>query len=199
MEKNQITGIVLCGGKSSRMGIDKALLPLGDNNLLEMAILTIEPLCGNILISANSIYPLKKRYQFIKDKFDNIGPLSGIYSSLAESETEHNIIISCDTPFLSSNTISYILQNIDNYDIVLPQVNGYIQSLTGYFNRSVLPFIEEEIKKLHYKPIQMFMEMNCKILTFDNSLDFYKDYLFMNINSLENYIEALRIFRNISL
>lgn len=199
MEKNQITGIILCGGMSSRMGKDKALLTLENHNLLEIAILTLESLCGNILVSSNSIYPIKKQCRFVKDKFENIGPISGVYSALSESETEHNIIISIDTPFLSSNTISYILQNVENYEIVLPQVNGFVQSLTGYFNRSVVSFIGEEIKKNHFKPIQMFNECKCKILTFDHSLDFYKDYMFMNINSLENYKEAIRIYRNISL
>jgi molybdenum cofactor guanylyltransferase len=199
MEKSQITGIILCGGKSLRMGTDKALLRLGKFNLLEIAILNLEPFCDNIIISTNSKYHIKKEYKQVKDKFENIGPISGIYSALSESETEHNLIISCDTPFLSINTLQYIIKNIDNHKIILPHVNGFIQSLTGYFNKSIITFIEEEIKKMHYKPIQMFKELKYKILTFDNSLPFYNENLFLNINSIENYNEACRIFGNISL
>jgi molybdopterin-guanine dinucleotide biosynthesis protein A len=198
MDKKQITGIILCGGKSKRMGTDKALLKLGKFNLLEIAILTLEPFCDEILLSSNIEYPLEKTLTYIPDKYDNIGPISGIYSALSESKNEHHIIITCDTPFLTTNTIQFILENAEQYDIVLPQVNGKIQSLTGYFNISVLPFIESEIQKKHYKPIQMFMECKHKILPIDYSLPFYNQNLFLNINSQENYDEACRIFGNIS-
>jgi molybdenum cofactor guanylyltransferase len=196
--RTQTTGIILCGGKSSRMGMNKALLKLGQLNLLEHSILTLQPFCEDIIISASFNEFENIQYQQIKDVYHGIGPISGIYSALLKSKTIHNIIISCDMPFISPEVISYIIENSENSDIVLPEVDGHIQSLTGYFIKSILPGIEEEIKNSHFKPIQMFKSMNLKVLKIDSSFAFYKDYLFFNINTLDDYNEACRIYNNIS-
>jgi molybdenum cofactor guanylyltransferase len=198
INRTQITGIILCGGKSSRIGKNKALLKLGPFNLLEHSILTLKPFCEDIIVSANFNEFGSIQCQQIKDVYPGIGPISGIYSALLKSKTIHNIIISCDMPFISFEVISYIIENSENSDIVLPEVEGHIQSLTGYFNKSILPGIEEEIKNSHFKPIQMFKSMNLKVLKIDSSFEFYKDFLFFNINTLADYNEACRIYNNIS-
>ena len=193
-----ITGIILCGGKSSRMEMDKSLLKLGDYNLVEHGILLLENFCENILISSNSLGDENFDHPVIPDKIEGIGPLAGIYSCLLNSDHEHNFIISCDTPFLSKATVSYILENSEDYDIVLPEFIGYIQPLTGYFNRRILPVLEKEIQRSHFKPIQLFKSLNLKVLKIDETLTFYKNYLFFNINKRADYDEACRIYNNIS-
>jgi len=192
------TGIVLCGGKSSRMGTNKGALKLGNQTLVEIAISTIKPFCKDILISSNSDDFKFLPYPFINDVYTDIGPISGIYSTLLHSSTEHNLIINCDTPFLDQKLFDYIIQNSKDYDIVLPSHNGFIQSLTGYFNKSVLKFISDEINLEHYKPIQIFKSLNLNQLEINKSLSFYHNYMFLNINTMEDYQEAVRIYQNIS-
>jgi molybdenum cofactor guanylyltransferase len=197
-KKKQITGIILCGGKSSRIGMNKALLMLGKISLLEHAVATIKPLTNQCILSGNSNDFPDSSFEFIPDIIPGIGPISGIYSALIHSSTEHNLIINCDNPFLSSNVLHYILENSIGFDIVLPEFDNIVQSLTGYFNKSSLSFIAEEIQKKHYKPIDIFKCLNLKILKIDQTLPFYKEYLFLNINTNEDYTKACRIHQNFS-
>jgi molybdenum cofactor guanylyltransferase len=196
--KKQTTGIILCGGKSSRIGMNKALLMLGKMSLLEHAAASIKPLSNQLIVSGNSKDFPNSPFEFIPDIIPGIGPISGIYSALIHSSTEHNLIISCDNPFLSSHLLHYMLENSQGFDIVLPEFDNIIQSLTGYFNKSSLSFIAEEIQKKHYKPIEIFKHLNIKILKIDQTLPFYKENLFLNINTYEDYTEACRIHQNFS-
>jgi molybdenum cofactor guanylyltransferase len=197
-KKEHVTGIILCGGKSSRIGTNKALLKLGKLSLLEHAVEIIKPLVNNLILSGNPQDFPNSAFQFVPDIIPRIGPLSGIYSALKHSTTEHNLIINCDNPFLSSHLLHYILLNSRGFDIVLPEFDHKVQSLTGYFNKSSLAFIAEEIQKEHYKAIDVFRCLNLKILNIDQSLPFYKEYLFLNINTHEDYDKACIIHQNVS-
>lgn len=103
--KDEITGIILAGGKSSRMGKDKGLCDFKGKALVSYAIETLRPLCGNLMISAN--YFPEKYAEFdlpvIADEVKNIGPMGGILSCLKQSHTQHNLVLSCDTPFVTTD------------------------------------------------------------------------------------------------
>ena len=94
----KITGIILAGGLSSRMGKDKSFIQLDEHKMIEKIIALIRPFCDELLISANKNKYKDFGYEIIKDKHKRIGPLGGIISCLNESSHELNIIISCDTP-----------------------------------------------------------------------------------------------------
>jgi molybdopterin-guanine dinucleotide biosynthesis protein A len=155
-------------------------------------------LCNTIVLNANDEKLEKFAFRKVKDRFYDIGPISGIYSSLYESETENNLIVNCDMPFISTELLKFILDNSKGFDIVLPENNGQVQSLTGYFKKSIVPHILKEIELNHYKPVKMFKEMNLNIVQIKESQHFYRPYLFMNINSIEEYNEAIGIFNKIS-
>jgi molybdenum cofactor guanylyltransferase len=193
MDRNSITGIVLCGGKSQRMGSNKALLQLGKYNLLEHSINLLQQFSDTILISTGNANLSYNNLKTVTDVFENIGPISGIYSSLSASKTEHNIIVSCDMPFISPECIAYLIARINQNHIVLPQIDGFVQSLTGYFNKQIVKKIEAEIEKNHFKPIQLFRQLNAKIISIEKSLPFYSEHLFFNINTEEDYKRACEL------
>ena len=114
------TGIILAGGKSSRMGADKGLLELGGKPLITYAFQALSGLCTTILISSSSEAYHSFGYQVIEDVFPGIGPMGGIYSALGKSKTEKNLILSCDLPFASKELMSYILQNSDVHQVAVP-------------------------------------------------------------------------------
>ncbi|HSO89343.1 MAG TPA: molybdenum cofactor guanylyltransferase, partial [Draconibacterium sp.] len=92
----QITGIILSGGQSTRMGTDKALLQIKGKTLLERAVEICNPVCNAILISSNNPEHEKYGYQIYPDEIKNCGPLGGIYSCLKKSDTDWNFILSVD-------------------------------------------------------------------------------------------------------
>ncbi len=138
MEKN-ITGIVLSGGQSSRMGKDKALMKVGTKSIIEIMIDKLKPFCNEILISADEIDKYSQfRFKVVRDKFKNSGPLAGIYSSLLESNTEKNFIISCDLPLVSQNIIENLTTTESTKEIILPVTGEKYHQLCGVYSKSVL-------------------------------------------------------------
>ena len=144
----KITGIILSGGQSSRMGEDKALMKVGTKTILELVIDKIKPFCDEIIISADKIDDYSEfGYKVVPDKYKNSGPLAGIYSSLLESNSEKNFIISCDLPLVSSKLIKQLIEINTDKEIVLPVTNGKYHHLCGIYSKSVLERAEEILRK----------------------------------------------------
>lgn len=117
--KKQITGIILSGGKSSRMGSDKGLLNLMGKPFVQYSIDALEPLVSEIIIVSNNkdydAFGLKR----INDEIENAGPLAGIYSGLKHSKTEYNLVLSCDIPLINPDILHLLVEAIDDTSEVI--------------------------------------------------------------------------------
>ncbi len=196
-QTKQTTGIILCGGKSSRMGKNKALLKINDKYIISYVIELLQPFCSEIILSTNTCDLDFLSYRTIKDKFENIGPIAGILSALLESKNNKNIILSCDTPFINRLLISELLSYLHKYDIVLPELNGYLQPMTGVFKKDIIPILNTEIQKGNYVPPRIFEKCNLKKLKVENRSMYYYEYLFFNINNPKDYEKAQEIMKNV--
>jgi len=183
-DKKDITGIVLAGGASSRMGKDKGLCLFKGKSLVTYAIEALIPLCNTILISSNNIEDYQKfGYDVVVDKYKNIGPIGGIFSSLSSSVTQHNIIISCDTPFISTHLLDYVLANVDGYDIVAPKHgDSYLEPLSAYYSSSIISILQGSINQKDYKLMNLFNKVKFKSVKVD-SISGYSTKLFKNLNN----------------
>jgi molybdenum cofactor guanylyltransferase len=104
---NMITGVILAGGRATRMGgHDKGLVQIKDKYLIEYVLHRLRPQVSQLLISANrnqSQYAKISSCPIIADSFDNYqGPLAGMASTLAQAETDYVLFVPCDAPLLSS-------------------------------------------------------------------------------------------------
>ncbi|MCK6650149.1 MAG: molybdenum cofactor guanylyltransferase, partial [Bacteroidia bacterium] len=111
-----ITGIILAGGKSSRMGTDKGIVELNNKALIEYVIETLREVTDQIIIIANNNHYDKFGYEVYPDIIKEAGPMGGIYTGLFYSTTEHNFILSCDTPLLNKNILKEIIATTQNND-----------------------------------------------------------------------------------
>jgi molybdopterin-guanine dinucleotide biosynthesis protein A len=102
MTTSKITGIVLAGGRSSRMGEDKSLMKLNGKALVEYSINALRPLCDKVIISSNIAAYDFTGCEVWPDELPDQAPIIGIYSCLKRSETELNVILSCDIPLMST-------------------------------------------------------------------------------------------------
>lgn len=191
--KEEITGIILSGGKSSRMGKDKGMCNFRDKPLVEYAIEALKPFCGEILLSTNLTAGYEKYgLKLINDEIKEIGPMGGIYSCLKKVKTKYNIVLSCDTPFIGKELIKFIVNNIsDEFDIVAPiHQNSFLEPLCAYYNISVLSKMNAFIKKGDYKLMALLKSLRLKQLVIDNNLGFYNPKLFNNLNTSEDLIRC---------
>lgn len=103
------TGIVLAGGRSSRFGSNKAIYDFQGKTMLKHSVDLLRPFCEHILISGDKEEYYRYDYPCIPDKYGEIGPLGGIASCLDESDSEENIIVTCDMPLITSDLVAKLL------------------------------------------------------------------------------------------
>ena len=100
-----ITGVILAGGKSSRMGTDKGVLELNGKKIIEHIIYSIKPVVDEIIIISNSNNYDYLGFKVYSDIIKERGPLAGIHTALTHTTTERNLIVSCDIPFINSELL----------------------------------------------------------------------------------------------
>lgn len=192
-----VTGIILAGGKSSRMGADKGLQELCGKPLIQYAIDALSGLCSTIIISSSSEAYQALGYKVVGDVFPGIGPMGGIYSALKQSKTDMNLVLSCDLPFVTQELMSYILQNSNGFKVTIPWMGGqHYEPLCGFYHLSTLDQIGDYIKNANYKLPDLFEEISINKLDINNKSEFYKEYLFFNVNSKNDLETAENLMRN---
>ena len=168
-DRNDLTGIVLAGGKSSRMGSDKAFLRLGPKRLIDYSLDLMQAITGRVMISANGNGYDDFSVPVIKDNYADIGPLGGVEACLRISETLDNLFIPCDTPFLTVGFWTHLLSFANDFDVVVPvSDDGKVEPLTGYYSRKVLPQIVVQIENGDYKVQNLLKLVRTKCLAVDN-------------------------------
>ncbi len=184
--KTDISGFILAGGKSSRLGTDKALLLVQDEPLMIRMKKLIDPFCKTVEISGYSIdYDLFK-INMVPDLFPGCGPISGIFSTLKHSLTEWNLLVSVDTPFINKELIQFLISEIGEYDCIIPEHDGGIEPLIGLYNRQILPQLEKTINQGDYKLMKLLNVLNTRYVDCRLLIKKYPR-LFFNINRPEDY------------
>ncbi len=192
----EITGIILAGGKSKRIGVNKALQKLGNERLIDIIKNKIKNKCSKIIISANSIETLNTYPSSQEDLIRNIGPLGGIYTCLKKTHTKYNLVVSCDTPFINNGLIEYLIKNIINYDVIVPKINNFAHPTIGIYSKTFLKYIEESISDKDYNLYRIIKKSNYKTVDIKKEHEFYNENLFFNINTQEDLLTARKIYNN---
>ena len=193
INKEDITGIILAGGKSSRLGKEKGLCDFKGKALVSYAIDTLKPLCGQMMISAN--YFPEKYAAFgipvIADETKDIGPMGGIFSCLRKSNTRHNLVLSCDTPFVNTAVFQFLLKALKNEQVLTPAHETFlIEPLSAYYNINVIGNMETAIRNNQFKMMDLFKQVRFKSINMDEKLPFFSDFLFLNLNTPDDLEKA---------
>ena len=177
-----ITGIILSGGKSSRMGSDKASLLLNGKPFIQHVIEAVKPLVNTLFIVSSNpehdIFDLER----INDYMEDAGPLSGLYTGLAHSKTEYNLVLSCDIPFIKTETLSLLLdENFSGYDIVQLSSNSKSMPLIALYKKSCAPICLELLNSGERRLRKAIEKFNVKTI----EVDCIQAYQTHNINTKE--------------
>jgi len=191
ISKEHITGIILAGGKSRRMGIKKGLAELKGKPLIDYAIDLMQQLAGTILISANSkaydAYP----FEVVEDVIPDSGPMGGIYSCLQKSKSDFNLVVSCDTPFVKPALYWYLLDEVKDHACIVPWHEGeQYEPLCAVYHKSLLVDFSRFLKAGNYKIPDLFEDVDFLPVKMGRHLSFYHDHLFFNINRRQDLKKA---------
>jgi len=201
LKKSKIPAFILSGGKSSRIGTNKSFLEFNNEPLIKRLTELLDQIFSSVVISSNepALYKVLGK-NIAKDIFPSRGPLSGIHSALSFTDSETNFIISCDLPFVSKDLIKHLINYESDAEIILPKSNGRFHHLCGIYSKSVLPEVERlliEIQqpncKLKGSVFELLERVNTEFIDVEN-LNFFTPNLFFNINTIEDYNIAKKIF-----
>lgn len=162
MNKEQLTGIILAGGESSRMQEDKALMQFNGKTFTKLVANAMNPLVsGMLLLSNNPAHKILGLTQ-ISDAFEDAGPLAGIYSGLRQSKTDLNLVLSCDVPLIKTHILQSLLQHANKFDVVQLSAENRAMPLIALYNKSCLPHFEKCLKNGEYKLQLALADLNVK-------------------------------------
>ncbi|WNH10801.1 molybdenum cofactor guanylyltransferase [Thalassobellus suaedae] len=187
LDKKNITGIILAGGKSTRMGTDKGFLLLNEKPFTQYSIDAIKPLVSEILIvSDNPDYDVFG-FKRISDITKNAGPVAGIYSGLEASSTEYNLILSCDIPLITSDILKKLIKAIDDTsEVIQIESNGKSMPLIALYKKQCKN-IFGELLKTDERRLRIAVN-TCK--TKNIVLELEHDIFTMNVNT-QNQLKAI--------
>ena len=182
-----VTGIILAGGLSSRMGNDKGVIQLDEQKMVEKVISILSPIVDRIIVSANNSNYEQFKFPVIKDKYGRIGPLGGMISCLEESTTDDNLILSCDTPRINTSSLNSLLKFSNEFEVVVPYHHGHFEPLAAYYNKGSLGYLIGQMKVGEYKLHNILKGLDFKAVTFPESEETLNE--FFNINSKSDLIK----------
>lgn len=192
--------VILCGGNSTRMGSDKALLPFGDCCLIEYLVRKFQPHFSNIYLS------VKKKGDYahlhlpvteIPDIYSGAGPMSGIFSGLSMIDEEKAFFMSVDTPFFEPQTALALLEAIGDADICsICRKTSYLENLTAAYSKNCITSIGKclflhqfTFKALHEKCQTKYLAEH----TFSEFISVPVDVQFFNLDTRTDYYHALQM------
>ena len=192
------TAVVLAGGKSSRMGQPKALLPFDGEPLIAHIVGRLGHVFAETIVVAapdQELPPLP--VALVRDQVAYQGPVSGIYHGLTAATKEVCFVTSCDAPFLNLALISHLVSQIADSDVVVPFWQERFQPLHAVYRRSVAPLLHDQLERDDLRPISLYPKVRTREIYEDKVRRFDPEGLsFLNMNTPEDYQEAVRRWHN---
>ncbi|MDP4096124.1 molybdenum cofactor guanylyltransferase [Paenibacillus sp. P96] len=143
----KVTGIVLAGGASSRMGTDKSQLRLDGMTVLERIAGEVRKAANRVIVTGSKGGSLPFGLEAVPDQYPGQGPLAGLHAGLKETRTEWSILCACDMPLVNAETMLALLTLADEpWNAVIPVIGGRKQPLLAAYHHRVLPGLEERLQ-----------------------------------------------------
>lgn len=188
MNKTLVTGIVLAGGKSSRMGRDKGLMIFNGKPLVQYSLDLLSHFCENMLISSNNPEYKSFGFEVIADEVGGAGPIAGIVTCLRHSKTSLNLVLSCDMPLLDPVVFETLLKYTEGNTFVVPvDSGGRAEPLCAFYNKSCLEIAEKLVQQGTFRMTALFDQAPVRFISPDDYPVSYNENWFANLNTLDEF------------
>jgi len=190
------SAVVLAGGRSSRLGQDKAFLRINGQFLIERILEKLAQLSDEVIVVTNEI---EKYAQFeaivVGDMFPGTGALGGICSGLRAATRSHSLVVACDMPFLNLSLLRYMQGLAPRCDVVIPRVGKLTEALHAFYSRNCLPLIEEQLRTGNLRIVSFLPQVRVRYVEGDEMDVFDPDRLSLfNINSQADLDKARQLW-----
>ena len=193
----RVGGIVLCGGRSSRMGRPKAWLPFAGEPMLARVARVMRSVVEPVVVVAapgQDVPPLPSAVRVVRDEVEGRGPLAGLASGLTAltGTCDAAFLSSCDVPFLQPQIVRRLIDRLGDAVIAVPHVGGFHHPLAAVYSTSVLPHGRQLLAADRARMTDLFTRVPTRIIEPHDLADLDPDFRsFRNVNTPEEYAAAL--------
>jgi len=187
-----VTGLILAGGASRRMGRNKAFLELGGRPLIEIVLERLAQVCAEVLIVAGDTAPYSGLgVPTVRDRFTGAGVLGGLHAGLEAASCELAIAVGCDMPFLNPDLLRAFVEWSVGFDVVLLRREEEVEPLHATYRRTCLLPIEEAIRAGRQRIISFFDRVRVRYLMPEEVIPLDPELRsFFNVNTPEEWERA---------
>jgi len=193
-----VSGVVLAGGRSSRLGMDKSFIYVNGRPLIEQVIARLASLSDEVIIVTNS--PEKYSHlgaRLVGDVYPGKGALGGIYSGLRAATHTYSLVVACDMPFLNPALLRYMVFLACEHDVVIPRIGGLPEPLHAIYSKNCLEPIDRLLARGGLKIIDFFPEVRVRYIEEDEVDVLDPQHLsFFNVNTPGDLEEMKRLVAN---
>jgi len=193
LASDSLTGLILAGGASRRMGRDKALLKLGSRSLIEVVVEQVSLVCDEVLIVSCDLEPYSHfEVGVVRDVFPGVGVLGGLHAGLKAASNELALAVGCDMPFLKPRLLRAFATWAEGFDVALLRCGEEeIEPLHGAYRRTCIPAMEDAIRAGQRRILSFFPHVRVRYVTPDEVTSVDPDLdSFRNVNTPEDWAAA---------
>jgi molybdopterin-guanine dinucleotide biosynthesis protein A len=190
-------GIVLAGGRSRRMGLDKALLPFGPETMLQRVVRRLGEAVGPIVVVAavgQSLPELPAQVRIVRDRTGDRGPLEGLAAGLSalDESVEAAYTTACDVPLVEPDFVSRMIALADGFDAAAVCEEGRFHPLSAVYRRELAPRIETLLAENRLRPLFLLQSVRTRTVSVEELIDVDPQlHSLANLNRPEDYFHAL--------
>ena len=195
-DTDAVTGIVLAGGMSRRLGRDKAVETIEGQSLISRVLDSLSPVAQELVVVVNNHereeeLALPDSVVVAVDIYPDTGSLGGIFTGLSASGNEWGFVVACDMPFLNLDLLEYLLSQRGGHDIVVPVIDHRPEPTHAAYSKVCLPAIETRLRANDLKIAKFFDDVRAKYVSQRNVEDLDPGGLsFFNVNTEEDLTRA---------
>jgi molybdopterin-guanine dinucleotide biosynthesis protein A len=195
-----VSGFVLAGGASRRMGEDKSKLVLAGEAMLERQLRLLRSVCRSVAVLGPAGSHPGLDVSVFPDELDGRGPLGGLYTALGRTRTEFNLVLGCDLPFLETGFLRYLCRRaLDTQaDVTVPESRrGRFEPLCAVYRRRALEAVRRSLESGENKVSRFFSQVRTEVIPWrDLSRAGFSPRIFVNMNTPQDYEAAKKVVRS---
>ncbi len=198
LNNRDITGIILAGGQSRRMGFNKAEAEIHGDSMLIRMIDKLKELTSTIVVSSGNISYPNIAWPQIPDEYPDCGPLGGIYSALKVSNRSLNLVVSCDIPLVSTSLLKHIVVNATKNEALITVVvdhDDQIHMTCAVYRKNVLPFLEQQLNSHAFKMKDLLALVPVEYIKITREHPLYQENAFTNVNIPSTLEEVRKLWK----
>lgn len=194
-----VSGVALAGGRSKRLGRNKAVEKIGDQSIIERVVGKLSQVTSETVVvvaeeSGAADLNLPPWVRTATDLYPGTGSLGGIFTGLSATKGNYGVVVACDMPFLNVDLIRFMLDIVSDYDAVVPRLQGRPEPLHAIYSKNCIGPIERCLQADQLKIAMFFEQINVAYLEDDDIETFDPNHLsFFNVNTQEDLDKALAL------